>query len=218
MREYDAHGNTVRFKNEAATFHTLNTESEALKDLLNEMQDGDVFVDIGACGGEYSIITECSPYDVEVISFEPSSENIDVFWDMLRLNDASVQIIPKAVSNYDGVASFNNHDVPALKSLDDDGRQSVEVCKLDTLKESGAIPCPDIIKLDAEGEELNALRGMEDTLRFGKPRLMYVELHTFGYDYNDVYNLLRGHGFTITKMDERDPDLNHENWLIKAER
>lgn len=219
MRTFNAHGNEVHFKNEAATFHTLNTEQEALDHLLAHLDDGHVFVDIGACGGEYSIITECSPYDVDVYPIEPSPDNIEVMREMMEMNDVSLDIINKAISHAVDTRRFNTDTVPAFMSLDDaNGDIEVEVATLDALVEGGVIPAPDIIKMDIEGEELDALYGMKSIMRECPPWLIYLEVHTFGYDYRDVYKFLRDRGYVIERLDERDPDLDHENWLIKAQR
>lgn len=76
------------------------------------------------------------------------------------------------------------------------------------------------MKIDIEGAEFDALRGMETTADADAPRLIYCEIHrdalaNFGAEPDDVVNLLEELGFTVgTSLFERSDD----HYILRAAR
>ena len=150
---------------------------ETLKRAKPEM----VAYDVGAHAGFYSLIF--SKYCRRVFAFEPSEKNRVFIREHLKLNKiTNVFLLPEAVSNYSGRANFKELESSAQGRLSDEGYEVSVISIDDFVKEN---PPPDIIKIDVEGEEFNAVKGAEETLKKyapvlfvatdDKPESLYVE-------------------------------------------
>jgi hypothetical protein len=94
----------------------------------------------------------------------------------------------------------------------------VDVKTLDDLIDKNTIQVPTVIKIDIEGAELIALKGMINLLNsINKPRLLFIEvhpefLHSFQSNTDEVYDFLSNTKYTIIEKIERD-----EQILLKLE-
>ena len=66
---------------------------------------------------------------------------------------------------------------------------TVTVRRLDTAVREYRLTLPDVIKIDVEGAEINALRGAVDTLASSRP-LMFIELHETNAAVADILTAL----------------------------
>jgi FkbM family methyltransferase len=79
----------------------------------------------------------------------------------------------------------------------------IEVAALDDEMARGFLPAPDFIKLDVEGMEWHALRGMRRTIAQHRPRL-FIEIH--GSDVDDkIANVRR----VVSLLEEMGYDIRH---------
>jgi FkbM family methyltransferase len=71
---------------------------------------------------------------------------------------------------------------------------TVQTITIDTFVEENNIPCIDFIKIDIEGNELNALQGAEKSIRRFRPIIMSeinpLLNNSAGYKAGDLYDLL----------------------------
>ena len=77
--------------------------------------------------------------------------------------------------------------------------ETVEVIEFDDWAKTTGLPKISIIKLDVEGSELLALKGMNETLQSFKP-LVVVEINPqtllqFNFTPTDILNYLKGFGY-----------------------
>ncbi len=154
-------------------------ESDLQRLLVDSLSPGDVFLDVGANVGFFSLLgaTLVGPSG-KVIAFEPVSENAQLLLRNLALNRVTnVQLVEAAVADRAGTASFEDGQSPSQGRLGT-GSRSVPVVTLDGLLASGAIPAPQVIKMDIEGAESLALSGARGLLATHKPKLF---LSTHGY-------------------------------------
>jgi FkbM family methyltransferase len=176
----------------------INSESRPMEALQHLVREGDVVWDIGANIGLYARFLLRSTPAARVVSFEPMPDNLRDLranLDRRRIGaDADrVQVVEAAVSDADGDADFQVDDVMSASArLDavDTGRAAagraqiglpplttcVRTARIDTMVEQGALPRPDVLKIDVEGAELLVLAGGEDVLRKHGPRLV-IETH-----------------------------------------
>ncbi len=128
-----------------------------------------------------------------VVAFEPDPRNMARTQDNLMLNHlANVQFVSAAIAAPGGQIDFvlsdntNSHiagtwvgaERTAYSEITErrDGTFQVRCLSLDEAFRDTAIPRPNLIKLDIEGAEIEALRYTRDLVREAKP-LIALELH-----------------------------------------
>jgi FkbM family methyltransferase len=134
-----------------------------------------VVLDVGANIGTHTL-TYAKTADM-VYAFEPQPFMFDMLCTNLLLNNVlNVTPIQCALGPADGITTMNIHDPrednsPAGEGVGK-GNSTVSMHKLDSL----AIGKVDFIKMDIEGYELEALKGMTNTLAQYHP-VVYIEIH-----------------------------------------
>lgn len=179
-----------------------------------EINPDDVVLDIGAHIGYYTLIFAklVGPHG-KVFAFEPEPENFALLESNVRVNGYhNVTLIRKAVS--DGtrkvrlcLSEGNSGDNRIYDSLD--GRRSVEVEALSLdgyfTGYQGRI---DFIKMDIQGAEPAALRGMVGLLTKNTEVKLITEFWPLGLKLSGVepeayLRLLVDRGFTLNNIDEQ---------------
>ncbi len=159
-------------------------EQANVKFLLNHVSDKAVLWDVGAYIGYFTYIMSRRLINGWVVAVEPVPENIKLLYEHSALNNLkNVLIIEKALSSYEGSASFSitqsTHQGKIAinkKFFPTTGIINVPVTTIDALVNSG-VPLPNIIKIDAEGEEGRILQGAALVFRRYRPRCL-IEVHT----------------------------------------
>jgi FkbM family methyltransferase len=150
------------------------------------IKKGDVFFDLGANFGFYSsyILPLCGKSG-EVHSFEP---NLTLIPHLRQLSDVNgsyggIHLNVVAVGKESGKSlPFYGSDRIGCSSLyphewlDHDKAVAVPVVTIDEYVREKGIRRIDAMKIDIEGAELDALEGMEETLRITPPKLIVCEL------------------------------------------
>jgi FkbM family methyltransferase len=217
-------GLRVRFGDSNVSRIVRVIEGEAEDSFLEHVHYGDVVYDLGANIGWYSLLAarRVGPGG-HVIAFEPSITNAAyVAWNAAANSFPNVSVVAAAVSDRDGWAVFLDKG-PLMSRLDKDddeaqarrraargaavrARRIVPVLSLDTWIAQAEQPPPTLIKIDIEGAEIGALRGMSETLRSARPTLI-IELHG---TRRAVIELLDGFDYEYRAI-ERDVPLS-ESW------
>lgn len=172
-------------------------EDRQLGALLTAIRAGacDLFLDIGANIGFYSVIValNCSS---EVIAFEPDQRNSRQLGANLLMNRliGRVRVVTKAVSSRTGPIRFQpSPDASTGQSsirAQDDGIE-VEAIRMDDLvnHENKTI----FIKIDIEGHELEAIKGMSRLLARNK---VFIQVECFDHHIAELTSTLAGMGIT----------------------
>lgn len=180
------------------------------------------FFDVGAERGTDSIPIAKQNPDILFYAFEPNPYMVE----HLKKETAGLSnyiIIPKAVSNFNGISNFNiNKFGPAGTSslleysetaranwsgfaLNADEKIDVEVITLDKFIEEYNIKKIDFFHCDTQGSDLNVLKGLGDCIHIIeegqveaaiKPESLYVNQNT----YIDTFRFLVDKGFEILGM------------------
>jgi len=197
-------------------------ETGTVQLIRQELSEGDVFCDIGANIGLYSLMAAARTGTTgEVCSFEPLAANFASLVENIRLNDYCDRIKPfsLALTDAPGVFPFHYLSMEPGSSgsqlhapIDMDEQSYVPLVtemkygtSLDTLIADGMMRPPDFIKIDVDGNEARILRGMRGLLTGNqRPRIISVEvnarekdaLFTFmkaqGYAYSDRNDTMGG--------------------------
>jgi FkbM family methyltransferase len=161
-------------------------EWDELRYLHHKLHPGDVFIDVGANIGLWTLVAASSVGPCgRVFSFEPNPATFDKLAENIRLNkkDTVIEVFQEAVSKDEDVVSFvcdPQHNLSAISSCGLEGQDVIKVRTraLDFLlaNELAATHLAGI-KLDTEGHELNALEGAAGLLEKRSPWLI-VEFNT----------------------------------------
>lgn len=169
--------------------------------LLHVLRVGDLFVDIGANVGSYTILA-CSAVGSRGIAFEPVPSTYKRLIENMRLNnlDEKVKCINKGVGAQQGNISFTsdsdttNH--PLASGEQCDNPVNVEVMSLDTVLNGES---PALAKIDVEGYETPVLEGAQETLKKQTLHSVIMELNgsgsRYGFDESRILELMLDHGF-----------------------
>ena len=141
---------------------------------------GLVIYDVGAFHGILTLFfaSRCS----HVISYEPNEINHARLIENIRLNNLdNVQVRKLGVGFQPGSGTLRySPEMAGGGTLDTNAiarvSQRVEITTLDHEMATSALPPPDLIKIDIEGWELEALKGARETLATYHPAL-YLEMH-----------------------------------------
>ena len=178
-------------------------ESVTQAALVDLLKPGDVFYDVGANVGFFTLLgSRLVGATGHVCAFEPIEENRAVLRRHLELNRISnVTVVPCAV--WDSERTLRFQGTQATARVSSAGERTVNAVTLDDLHRRREMPLPAVIKLDVEGAELPALRGMTEVLRLAHPHML-IELHKANIDGADQDSLslalLRDLGYTITSL------------------
>lgn len=166
-----------------------------------------------------------------VIVFEPNPVNRTHIDRILSLNGfGNVRVLPNALGASRSSAtmvvphherSMGTLDTTIAEHIGDSGEVetfSVDIVPLDTLIGDENLPAPDFIKIDVEGFEVEALKGMEQTLRTARPAV-FVELHGVSPDQQrqiaqEVVELLFALDYTVTHIESNTAI--HERNVVHA--
>ena len=158
-----------------------NMEGDYSKKLIEYLKTTQVFFDIGANVGYYSLI--CSKFNTEaqIFSFEPMSSTYMKLIHNIALNACSnISPYNLGFSNEDSISRmyFNEAESGACSLRDIRGigepKEIAKFIKLDDFIEEHCI-MPDLLKIDVEGAELFVLQGGERLLKERSP-VIFIEI------------------------------------------
>ena len=134
--------------------------------------------DVGANVGFYTLLASVVTGDNgKVFSFEPVPRNINYLKQHIKINTlANVSVIEKAVSDKIQKLNFSLSINPSMGHLSEEGEIVVETITLNEFIKQGN-PLPDIIKMDIEGAEYDALVGAKELLKIKKP-IIFLATHS----------------------------------------
>jgi len=181
-------------------------EPETTEYMKQTIKPNDVVIDVGANVGYFTLIMAklVGPKGV-VYAFEPSRELRGILLKNIEANGYRdrVIIVPYAVADFNGTAKFfinRQHGQSGLQPRK--GTTEIVLVPTTTLDYVLAdIPNIRLIKIDIEGSEVDALRGMQKTMR-RLPNMdivfEFLPAHT-GFSWLELEELLIG--YTLSGLD-----------------
>ena len=177
-------------------------EFEDMAYLLHVLGPDDLFVDIGANAGSYTILA-CAARGARGYCFEPVPETYGRLMDNVRINNLSERVVALnlGLSDKDGELFFTsgedctNHVVRADEVTSDGVR--VEVVRLDSILRGQA---PSLLKIDVEGYEAAVLNGAHEVLSSPSLHSVIMELNgsgkRYGFSDDEILETMVTYGFS----------------------
>ena len=161
----------------ALTLYLQIPEYEEMSFLRDYLRPSDLFIDVGANVGVYSLWASQTDA-VQVLAFEPSSVTYERALENVTLNGLRerVRLIRKAVGAEQAVVPFTsgldavNHVLDAEAAGTSGSLELVEQTTLDASVPANATPS--VIKIDVEGHEVDVLQGGRITIAQHRPALI----------------------------------------------
>jgi FkbM family methyltransferase len=200
-------------KYRAETYATK--EPDTLEWLDEHLRDGDVFFDVGANIGLYSLYAGKLRPSATVFAFEPESLNFARLCGNVLANRLD-NVIPTCIPLTDretfdyfrlsefnagsschgfgegGTAEFVGGEKPNL-------RQGMLGTSIDILVERHGLARPNLIKVDVDGIEERITSGMMSTLKHGSVRTVLIEITSHRGNPGPIPEQLAGLGFQLRR-------------------
>lgn len=177
-------------------------EFEDMAYLLHVMTAADLFVDVGANVGVYTILA-CAVRGASGICFEPIPGTYGRLLENLRLNELTerVEALNLGVADTEGELLFTS-DENTMNHVVTEGAArantvSVRVWPLDVILQDRR---PAVLKIDVEGFETRVLAGAAATLRHTSLHSVIMELNgsgaRYGFDEDKILETMASCGFS----------------------
>lgn len=154
-------------------------DGDHLKKIKENLSEGDIFIDIGANIGQYSLFaSKCVGDRGKVFAFEPVKDIFDQFIESINKNNIhNIIAYRKGVGEKRGCIYINKQKGNAGGSTfvdlgwkKDTEKEKIELISLDDfLKEEKAI---NFVKIGVEGFEYEVLKGMINIIKKIKPKIL----------------------------------------------
>lgn len=228
--EYKIKNRIVRFSVEdpySASFagYYLNGkiyEPEAVELLMQQLTPQDVFIDVGANIGYFTLVTGVCFPGIKIVAFEMGHENVQILEKNIRLNGLTgVEVFKGAVSDHSGTLFYQDSAVgnAVLKIIEDNKDNNPDVVKVRSVSLDDFFATreskPTFVKIDVEGAEMKVLQGMKSMLKNNIKLLIEIhpnDLREFGSSREEVLDYLENFSFTIQPV----PNNDRKNELVFA--
>lgn len=166
------------------------------------LQHGDLFVDVGANVGGYSIWA--AELGADVIALEPAKEAFALLLENVALNCYTVDTIQAAAGAICGIARFTSGQ-DCVNHLDPSGSAEITVVTIDSVIGDRTVAG---MKVDVEGFEIEVLLGSLRALTEHRIKLLQLEWNAtsvaaVGTDRGPVADLLARQGYSLFRPDSR---------------
>lgn len=195
-------------------YNQCSKEPDVVDWIEKEFKAGEVFYDIGASVGPFSLITaKFFEGQVTTYAFEPAFNNLNELIQNIIINNCTSSIIPLFVplSNETKLREFNYKSLSAGRGLNTLGeprvqsqslgalytpafKQIVQTTTIDELVYHYKLPKPTHIKLDVDGFEYQILQGAKKVLQEKGTKSVLVEIGDETAD-KQISDLLLSHNF-----------------------
>ncbi len=192
---------------------SLFTKEPDTIEWISDFQPGEVFLDIGANVGMYTIWA-AKTRNVRTFAFEPESQNFALLCRNIVMNGLTENVIAYCMALSDTSSysllhlsefeigsschSFGEKVDHHLKRRDTKLSQGCVSTTLDALVADGVLPVPTHIKIDVDGIEHKVLAGCKSVL--GDPRLksVLVEINTHLEQHRKIIDDMQALGFSYS--------------------
>jgi FkbM family methyltransferase len=177
---------------------------EDMSFLIHYLRAGDVFVDVGANIGAYTVLASAAA-GAKSYAFEPSPAALAPLRSNIALNQISdrVSIEPYAIGRLPGRVTISTDGPSAMHHIESGSSRSSSTVEMRTLDSYHLHPA--ILKIDVEGYEAEVLAGAMETA--SQPNLIAIlaensdDSGKYGDGILSVADFMTRHGFTPVTYD-----------------
>lgn len=189
--------------------HKLSGEQAFIESYFSTLKEG-VVLDVGASIGNYSKhILKISP-DIQIYAFEPHP---------ITYKKLTMSVVTKNFHPFNLAVGSKNSELQLYDYEDQDGsshasiykeviesihegravKHDIKVIRLDNFLKEHSIDSIDLLKIDTEGNELNALKGLGNWISQGKIRAIHFEFNEMNVIsrsfFKDFWDILPNYNF-----------------------
>ena len=193
--------------------------------IKNEIKPGEIFYDIGANIGVYTILAaKTVGPGGKVFAFEPHSANFTRLLDNITVNNLQDIVTPCNIAlnddngfhpfNYETIKTGTSNSQLSSSQAAPSAQKNPEISEfkysasIDSLITSGKLPVPHHIKIDVDGNEILILRGMKNLLNSPqRPKSVQVEI-----DKNsriEIPQFMEAHNYALSEKHFTRAGLKH---------
>ena len=175
--------------------------------LLHVLRAQDMFIDVGANVGSYSILAG-KAVGARGYAFEPVPATYGRLVDNIRLNhlENTIRCVNAGLGRASATIKFTN-DLDTVNHAIADGEYHTNTISvaITTMDDVLCEVHPSLIKIDVEGYETQVLQGAAETLKKGNLHSVILELNgsgkRYGYRESDILSMMSAHGFKTYSYD-----------------
>lgn len=207
---------------------SVSKEPKTVEWIENYFNSNDVFFDVGANVGAYSLIAASLGRNIKVYSFEPVPGTFFELCSNIKMNSLQASIIPvnTCLSNADDITLFTMSSLEAgtglHKGLESDGikdgifdfKYFTSIYRLDTLVEKFQFPIPNHIKIDVDGHELGVLKGAFNTISNAKVKSIQIEVDENIQSGKEIVDFILNVGFIIKEKNLHPDTKNTYDYIF----
>ncbi len=214
--------------------HSCRKEPETVEWIERFLKENDVFYDVGANVGAYSLVAaKFFKGNVKVYAFEPAFTTFPKLCKNVLINKCQESIIPLqiALSDTTTIDIFNYHNLTpggalhALgKPVDYKGdiftpifKQPVLSYRIDDLINQFNVPTPNHMKLDIDGNEFKVLKGAEKTLDSPLMKSILLEIEEGNTDISRIIEFLACKGIKFHSKHGHGPSARIYNYIFQRD-
>jgi FkbM family methyltransferase len=169
----------------------------------NKLENG-VFLDIGAYDGDSALCFYHHFSPKKIYAFEPEANNFKALLENSKKIDNNIIIpIKKGISNKIRQANISNEHTGS-KLINNESLEKIKINTIDNFVLENKIESVNLIKMDIEGEETNALLGAEKTIIEHKP-VLAISIYHNPQDFFEIKpylkKLIPEYKFIVKKAD-----------------
>jgi len=194
-----------------ANFYCGLVEFDDMTLLLHFLRPDDLFIDIGANIGAYTILAS-GEIGSKSISIEPIPKTFKILTDNILINhlQSKVSALNIGLGSSKGLLKFTKSFDTVNHVVIDDEKDTIDV-EVNTLDNIISDQNPSLIKIDVEGFETEVLNGAKKTLDNSDLKAIIIELNgsgkRYGYDENKIHQKLIELKFKPFSYDPKNREL-----------
>jgi len=170
-------------------------------ELHRKLKNGDIVVDAGAFTGDYTVFAAKKVgKEGRVIAFEPDEKNRKILEKNLKYENLNnVTIIPRGLWGKNTTLKFQSSEGLHSTFNSKKAESTIKVVKLDDELKKLRIDKLDVLKMDIEGAEIEAIKGSIVTLKKFHPFVIIASYHEVNGKETSIFleNFLKKIGFKV---------------------
>lgn len=180
--------------------------------LINNLKSNDVFVDVGANLGHYTMLASgiCKAKSIAIEPIKSTSVKLEKNIALNKLEN-KVTLLNLGVGDKNETLNFTTNKTVMNSVSLVENNNTVKI-KVKTLNELLKDVNPTFIKIDVEGYEYKVLKGADEILKKGSLKYLLIEFNNSGVKFNlkdkDVFKLITEYGFLPIRYNTEKKEIN----------